>query len=186
VWQVDELVRVRLEQEPRVPWRLAVRQAVVLDLAQFLLLTPALPVGAFIGWRQHTGANLAGKSRRVDERVHVGIAGGHPQAIPARHGRERVCGTAPGLLDQVLVVVVGGREDARRRHNREGWPETAAEGSGLRDEDRWRADEREDGYGNPAETPVGIHGDSSQREYSAARGDPEPGPGVQCVIAYTR
>ena len=53
VRQVDELVRVRLEQKPRIPGRLAVGQAIVLDLAQLLLLTPALPIRRFVGRRQH-------------------------------------------------------------------------------------------------------------------------------------
>ena len=100
VRQVDELVRVGLEQPPRIAGRLAVRQTIVLDFAELLLLAPALLVGVFVRRRQHALANLAGKSRRIDEHVHVGIAGGHPQAVPARHGGDRVLRAALGLLER--------------------------------------------------------------------------------------
>src|SRR5215211_6779495 len=58
VWQVDELVRVRLEQPARIPDRLAVGQAIVLDLAELLLLTPALSIRRLIGRGQHAGTHL--------------------------------------------------------------------------------------------------------------------------------
>ena len=99
-------MRVRLQQPPRISRRLAVGQTIVLDLAQFLLLPPALLVGRFIGRRQHIRPNLAGKSWRVDEHVHVGVAGGHPQPVPARHGRERVLRAALGLGEEIGVMLV--------------------------------------------------------------------------------
>src|SRR5688572_8247252 len=89
--QVDELVRVRLKQPARVTWRLAVGQAIILDLTQLLLLAPALLVGSFVCRRQHSFANLTleSGSRRLDEHLHVGVARGYPQTVPAWNGGER-------------------------------------------------------------------------------------------------
>src|SRR2546422_11273795 len=87
--QVDELVRVRLEQPPRIAWRFAVGETIVLDFAKLLLLEPALLVSGFVWWRQHAFANLAleSGSRRIDEHIHVGVAGGHPQAVRSEERR---------------------------------------------------------------------------------------------------
>src|SRR3989442_13913875 len=89
--QVDELVRVRLEQPPRIAWRLAVGETIVLDFAKLLLLPPALLVSGFVWWSQHAFANLAleSGSRRINEHIHVGVTGGPPQAAPPRGGNER-------------------------------------------------------------------------------------------------
>ncbi len=78
--QVDELVRVGLEQPSRITGRLAVGETIVLHFAKFLLLAPTLLVGGFVWRRQHAFANLAleSGSRRIDEHIHVGVAGGHP------------------------------------------------------------------------------------------------------------
>ena len=158
-----------LEQPPRIARRLAVRQTIVLDLAELLLLAPALSVGLFIRRRQHSLANLAGKPWRIDEAVHVGIAGGHPQAVPARHGRERVLRPAFGGREEKLVVLVRRGEGLRRRHDRERRSIPASERSGLRDEHRRRADEREGGNGDQAEALVEIHGNSKLVEDSQQR-----------------
>src|SRR5262245_22660654 len=82
--QVDELVRVGLEQPTRIAWRLAMSQTIVLDFAKLLLLAPALLVGGFVWRRQHAIVNLALESRsgRVNEHIHVGVSCGDPQAIP--------------------------------------------------------------------------------------------------------
>src|SRR5206468_360102 len=74
--QVDELVRIGLEQPPRIAWRLAMGQTIVLDFAKFLLLAPTFLVGGFVCRRQNAFTNLAGEPRRVDEHIHVRIAGG--------------------------------------------------------------------------------------------------------------
>src|SRR5262249_44632505 len=78
--QVDELMRVGLEQPPRITWRLTVGETIVLDFAKLLLLAPAFLVGGFVWRRQHSCGNLAleSRSRRIDKHIHVGIAGGHP------------------------------------------------------------------------------------------------------------
>ena len=106
VRQIDELVRVGLEQPSRIARRLAVGQTVVLDFAKLLLLAPALLVGGFVCRRQHAFANLAGEPRRVDKHIHVRVPGCHPQAVPARHRSERVLRTALCLLQEICVVLV--------------------------------------------------------------------------------
>src|SRR5215510_840360 len=74
--QVDEFVRIGLEQPPRIAWRLAVSQTIILNFAKLLLLAPALLVGSFVWRRQHAFTNLTleSGSRRVDEHIHVGVA----------------------------------------------------------------------------------------------------------------
>ena len=155
--QVDELVRVRLEQPSRIAGRLAVGQAIVLDLAQLLLLAPSLFVGRFVRRRQHALANLAGKSGRVDENVHVGVAGSHPQAVPARYGRDRVLRAALGLLEKLPVVLVGSGERSQRGHDLECRSIPAAERSWLREEHRRCAGERERSDGDPAKAQLEFH-----------------------------
>src|SRR2546423_5928770 len=72
--QVDELVRVRLEQPPRIAWRVAVGGTIGFDFAQLLLLEPALLVSGFVWWRQHAFANLSleSRSRRIAAHIPVG------------------------------------------------------------------------------------------------------------------
>src|SRR5438128_4829409 len=133
--QVDELVRVRLEQPPRIAWRFAVGETIVLDFAKLLLLEPALLVSGFVWWRQHAFANLAleSGSRRIDEHIHVGVTGGHPQAVPTRHGRERVLRASLCLGQQIRIVLVGCRECSRWRPVLKPRPIPTSERSGLRE-----------------------------------------------------
>ncbi len=138
------------------------RETVVLHLAELCLLSPSFFVGFLIRRRQHAFANLAFEPWRVDEDVHVRVAGSHPQAVPSRHGRDRVLRATFGSGEEKLVVFVRCGEALRWRHYSERWSVSAAEGSGLRDEIRACAedDERDGGDGDPAEAPVEIHGNS--------------------------
>jgi hypothetical protein len=133
--EVDELVRVRLEQDARIARRLAAAEAVKVHLAELLLLAPASLVGFQVGGRQDTFADLALKSLTVDEHFEVGVAGRLPQPVPTRHGRERVLRAALGLLEQVGVVLLGARELARRLNDLQRWPEAAAERPALCEDD---------------------------------------------------
>src|SRR5262245_63099880 len=143
--QVDELVRVRLEQPPRIAWWLAMGKTIVLDLAKVLLLPPALLVGCFVCRCAHAFANLTLESRswRVDEHVHVGVAGRHPQTVPTRHGSERLLRAPLCLGQQVRIVIVGRREWFRRRLDFKRRPIAAAERSRLRERNRRYDTERE-------------------------------------------
>jgi hypothetical protein len=151
------------------------REAVVLHLAKLRLLAPPLLVGRFIRRRQHSRAHLAGKPRRIDEAVHVGIAGRHPQAIPARHRRDRVFRAATGGRKEKLVVLLGRSEGLRRRHDRQWRPIPASEGSRLRDGHRGHGQKREGCDGDPAEAPIERHGNS--KKVGTAGGMVRPGRG---------
>ncbi len=130
---------------------------IVLDLAQLLLLAPSLFIGRSVRRRQHALANLAGKSGRVDENVHVGVAGSHPQAVPARYQRDRVLRAALGLFEKLPVVLVGSGERSQRGHDLECRSIPAAERSWLREEHRRCAGEREPSDGDPAKAQLEIH-----------------------------
>ena len=123
-------------RDARVTRRLAVAEAVVVDLPELGLLAPALSIGDVVGRRQDALADLALKSLAIDEHLEMCVAGRLPQAVPARHRRERVLRPALGLLEQVGVVLLGGRELARRLDDLQRWPDAASERPSLR-EDGW-------------------------------------------------
>ena len=81
---------------------------------------------------------------------------------PSQRGTEAsVCFVPPlACVEQILVVLVGGRERSRRRHDLQRRSIPAAERSRLREEHRRRADERERSDGDPAKARVETH-DSS-------------------------
>src|SRR4030095_16777960 len=110
---------------------LSVRQTIVLDFAQLLLLAPALLICGFVWRRQHALSNLAGKPGLVDEHIHVGVAGRHPQTVPTRHGTDRVLRTALCLVEELLVVLIGRRKGSWRKHDTERGSVPAPERSAL-------------------------------------------------------
>src|SRR5688572_2862879 len=63
------------------------------------------------------------------------VAGGVPDPVPARHARERVLRAAFRLLEQILVVLLRGRELLRRRLRFERGTEAPTERPGLRERD---------------------------------------------------
>src|SRR5262249_56810169 len=71
--QIDEFVRIGLEQPPRITGRLAVGETIVLDFAKLLLLTPALLIGGFV-WRCQPAVpnlSLVTRSRRRTQPTHI-------------------------------------------------------------------------------------------------------------------
>ena len=60
-------------------------KTVVMYLPFLGLLAPAFLEGFFVGRSKYPFAHFATEIAGGDEAVHVGVAGGHPQAIPAWH-----------------------------------------------------------------------------------------------------
>src|SRR5262249_28774736 len=96
--QIDELMGVGLQQPTRISRRFTVGEPIVLDFAKFLLLTPSLFVCLLIWRRKHAVADFAFEIRRIDEHVHVRIAGRYPQPVPTWNGSDRVLCAALCLL----------------------------------------------------------------------------------------
>ena len=136
--QVDELVRVGLEQEPRQAGRLAVAEPVVVDLAFLGLLPPAFLVGFLVRGRQHAFDHLAVEVAGRDERAQMRVAGRDPESVPARHGRERLLRAALRLLEQIFVMLLGRSELLRRRNHFERRTIARAEAAVLRGRERRR------------------------------------------------
>ena len=84
---------------------------------------------------------------------------------PSQRGTDVIVCFVPPLAccEEILVVLVGGREGLRRRHDRERRPVPAAERSRLRDEHRGRADEREGCNDGKTTTPIECHDNSCFR-----------------------
>ena len=112
-------MRVRFQQKARHAWRFAPAEPVVMHLPFLSLLAPAFLERFLVGGSQHSCAHFAVEIAALYEGVHVGVAGCHPQAIPAWHRCDGMLSAALGLREQELVVGLGSSKGLRRRDDLE-------------------------------------------------------------------